>query len=55
LNTSFKLDIVNIFNNYYKFRGKKYTLKDIIKMNVKNTSESICRVDNYKEFIYYEG
>lgn len=55
LNTSFKLDIVNIFNNYYKFRGKKYTLKDIIKMYVKNTLESICSVDNYKEFIYYEG
>lgn len=53
--TNYKLDIVNIFNNTYKYSDKKYTLKDIIKMYVKNTLDSIENIDNYKEFFYYEG
>lgn len=55
LDTNYKLDIVNIFNNSFKYKNKKYTLKDIIKMYVKSTLESIENIDNYKEFIYYEG
>lgn len=55
LNTNLKLDIVNIFNNTYKYRGKNYTLKDVIKMFVKSTLESMNNLDKYKEFIYYEG
>ena len=51
----YKLDIVNIFNNYFMYQNKKYILKDIIKMYIKNTLDSINNSDNYKEFIYYEG
>lgn len=53
--SNFKLDIVNIFNNTYKYQGKNYILKDIIKMFVKNTLESITEINKYKEFIFYEG
>lgn len=53
--TQYKLDIVNILNNTFKYQGKNYVLKDIIKMFVKNTLESINNSENYKEFIYYEG
>lgn len=53
--TKYKLDLINIFNNTYKYLNKNYTLKDIIKMYVKNSLESINNVDIYKEFIYYEG
>lgn len=55
LDTNYKLDIVNIFNNTYKYNGKKYTLKDIIKMFVKTTLNSINNVESYREFIFYEG
>ena len=53
--TEYKLDIVNILNGTFKYQGKNYTLKDIIKMFVKNTLESINNLDNYKEFVYHEG
>ena len=53
--TKYKLDLINIFNNTYKYLNKNYTLKDIIKMYVKNSLESINSIDMYKEFIYYEG
>ena len=55
LDTQYKLDIVNILNNTFKYQEKNYVLKDIIKMFVKNTLESINNSENYKEFIYYEG
>ncbi len=55
LDTEYKLDIVNILNGTFKYQGKNYTLKDIIKMFVKNTFESINNLDNYKEFVYHEG
>ena len=55
LDTEYKLDIVNILNGTFKYQGKNYTLKDIIKMFVKNTLESINNLDNYKEFVYHEG
>ena len=53
--TEYKLDIVNILNGTFKYQGKNYTLKDIIKMFVKNTLETLNNIENYKEFIYYEG
>ena len=53
--SSYKLDIVNIFNNSFKYLGKKYVLKDIIKMYVKNTLEAINNIEKYKGFVYYEG
>ncbi len=55
LDTEYKLDIVNILNGTFKYQGKNYTLKDIIKMFVKNTLESINNSGNYKEFVYHEG
>ncbi|MCF7627498.1 type II CRISPR-associated endonuclease Cas1 [Holdemanella sp. SCCA2] len=55
LNTEYKLDIINIFNNRYNYENKNYVLKDIIKMFVKNTLESLEEPDNYKEFSIYEG
>ena len=55
LDTNYKLDIVNIFNNVYKYQGKNYVLKDIIAMFVKNTLDSIKDINNYKDFVYYEG
>lgn len=55
LNTNYKLDIVNILNNSYKYQNKSYTLKDIIGLFVKNTLNNINNIDEYKDFIYYEG
>lgn len=55
LDTNYKLDIVNIFNNVYKYQGKNYVLKDIIAMYVKSTLDSINDINNYKDFVYYEG
>ncbi len=54
-NSEYKLDIVNIFNHVYLYNNKKYTLKDIIKMYVKNTLDNICDENKYKGFFYYEG
>ena len=55
LNTNYKLDIVNILNNTYKYQNKNYTLKDIISLFVKNTLNNINDTEKYKDFIYYEG
>lgn len=55
LDTQFKLDIINIFNNRYSYDNKKYILKDIIKLFVKNTLDSIEDINKYKEFCIYEG
>lgn len=55
LDTEYKLDIVNILNGTFKYQGKNYTLKDIIKMYVKNTLDSVNNSENYKKFVYYEG
>ena len=55
LDTQFKLDIINVFNNRYSYDNKKYILKDIIKMFVKNTLDSIEDINKYKEFCIYEG
>ncbi len=49
---SYKLDIVNIFNNLYVYDGKRYTLKDVIRLYVKNTFDSLENIDKYKDFIY---
>ena len=52
LDTNYKLDIVNIFNNTYLYNKKNYTLKDIITFYVKNTLEVLEKDKEYKEFIY---
>lgn len=50
----YKLDIVSILNNTYKYNNKNYTLKDIIKIFVKNTLEAANNLSNYVGFVYYE-
>lgn len=54
-NSEYKLDIVNIFNNKYKYNNKMYTLKDVIKLYVKNTLDCMESNKEYKDFIHYEG
>lgn len=54
LDTAYKLDIINIFNNRYKYNNKNYVLKDAIKIYIKNTLESINNLEKYKGFIIYE-
>lgn len=50
--TDYKLNIVNIFNGNYTYLGKKYVLKDIIKMYVKNTLDAMKDIEKYKGFVY---
>lgn|SRR5574344_1408623 len=53
-NSEYKLDLINIFNQTYKYDGKNYILKDIITYFVKNTLDCIDNKGKYKAFIYYE-
>ena len=53
--STYKLDIVNIFNDKYKYNGKNYTLKDILKLYVKNTLDCMEKESPYKDFVFYEG
>lgn len=53
--TEYKYELVNLLNSYFNYCGKKYILKDIIKMFVKNTLESVGKEDEYEGFIFYEG
>lgn len=55
LDSQYKMDIVNIFNNNYKYNGKNYTLKDIIKMYTKNTLDVLTENAKYRNFTLYEG
>ena len=55
LDTEYKYDLVNLLNSYFNYCGKKYILKDIIKMFVKNTLELVGKEDKYEGFIFYEG
>lgn len=52
--SSYKLDIVNLFNEAYFYGERKYVLKDIIKIFVKKTLKSMDSISNYKDFIFYE-
>lgn len=52
LDTNYRMDIVNIFNQPYKFQNKSYSLKDVIKFYVKKTLDSVENIENYKDFIY---
>lgn len=53
-NTDYKLDIVNIFNSKYKYNGKQYTLKDIIKLYTKNIFDYLENDKKYIGFYIYE-
>lgn len=48
LNTDYKMDIVNILNSKFKYNGKQYTLKDIIKLYTKNV---FLYLEQGKEYI----
>lgn len=50
--TNYKLDLINIFNTTYKFKNKKYTLKDIIKKYIKTNLENLNEGKNYQEYLY---
>ena len=50
--TSYKLDIINIFNTSFKYKSKKYTLKDILKKYIKTTLENLNEKKNYQEYLY---
>ena len=54
-NMEYKLDLINIFNATFSYCNKKYILKDIINLYVKSTLSSLENVDDYKEFLLYEG
>lgn len=54
-NSNYKMAIVNIFNDKYQYDGKKYILKDVIKLYVKNIFDIMEKNSEYKDFIYYEG
>lgn len=53
-NSEYKMDIVNLFNHKFKYANKFYTLKDILKLYIKNTLSYFNEEKEYKEFIYYE-
>lgn len=57
LDQQYKMDLVNIFNNKFKYDEKTYTLKDIIRLYVKNLLDYINdnENNNYEGFIFYEG
>lgn len=48
LNTDYKMNIVNILNSKFKYNGKQYTLKDIIKLYTKNV---FLYLEQEKEYI----
>ena len=53
-NQQYKLDLINIFNNTFTYKKKKYTLKDIIKLYTQDTLQSITENNKYGEFVYEE-
>lgn len=51
----YKLDLVNLFNQRFRYNKKMYILKDIIEMYVKNTLDCLFDINNeYMGFIYEE-
>ena len=49
---NYKLDLVDLFNQRFRYNNKMYVLKDIIEMYVKNTLDSISLESEYEGFIY---
>lgn len=47
-----KYEIVDLFNNYFYYNGKKYTLKDVIKLYTRNVFDYIENDKPYVGFIY---
>ncbi|MEG0021859.1 MAG: type II CRISPR-associated endonuclease Cas1 [Bacilli bacterium] len=55
INSEYKKNIINLFNNKYKYNNKSYILKDIIKLYVKNIFDYLELDKEYEGYIYYEG
>ena len=53
-NNDYKMDIINIFNGKYKYNGKQYVLKDIIKLYTKNIFDFLENDKKYIGFYIYE-
>jgi len=53
-NTDYKLGLINILNQKFKYNNKSYILKDIIKLYVKDTLTVLTEDKEYKGFVYYE-
>lgn len=51
-NTEYKLDIVNILNKNFSYKNKSCTLKDIIKIYVKDIFDVLEEKKEYQEFTY---
>lgn len=51
-NAEYKLDIVNILNKNFNYKNKSYTLKDVIKIYVKDIFDVLEEKKEYQEFIY---
>lgn len=48
----YKMDIVNLLNHTFSYKGKQYTLKDILKLYVKNVVDVLMEKKEYDGFIY---
>ena len=48
------MDIVNIFNNKFKYNNKQYILKDIIKLYTKNIFDLLEQDKKFLGFYLYE-
>lgn len=53
-NNEYKMNIINIFNSKYKYNGKQYVLKDIIKFYTKNIFDFLEGSKEYISFVIYE-
>lgn len=53
-NKEYKYNLVNLFNQKYKYLNKFYTLKDVIRLYVKNCFEYLENDKDYKGFNYEE-
>lgn len=54
LDIDYKAEIINLFNMKYKYKGKYYFLKDIIKYYTKNIFDYLENNKEYIGFILYE-
>ena len=52
--SKYKMDIVNIFNNKFKYNNKQYILKDIIKLYTKNIFDLLEQDKKFLGFYLYE-
>lgn len=53
-NTEYKLKLINILNEKFKYEGKIYTLKEILKRYVYNNLSVLSENKVYKSFLLYE-